>query len=55
MNDILLPYPFYTVDAQHNVAKRLEFIEGEMNKLNGLIEEKQKTQKVIADEIVKGM
>eukprot|EP01084_Bolivina_argentea_P122811 217627_1 len=40
-------------DAQHNVAKRLEFIEGEMNKLNGLIGEKQKAQKVLADEIVK--
>ncbi len=54
-SDFVPPSPFRTVDAQHNVAKRLEFIEGEMNKLNGLIGEKQKAQKVLADEIVKGM
>ncbi len=54
-SDFVPPSPFRTVDAQQNVAKRLEFIEREMNKLNGLIGEKQKAQKVLADEIVKGV
>ncbi len=50
-----IPPPLRTVEAQQHVAKRLEYMEGEMNKLNGLILEKQKAQKVLADKIVNGM
>ncbi len=54
-SDFIPPSPLRTVDAQQHVTKRLEYMEGEMNKLNGLIMEKQKAQKVLADKIVKGM
>jgi hypothetical protein len=40
-------------EARENVTKRLEFIEGELVKTDGLIASKQGSQSEIGDEITK--